>query len=187
MPPISIAFPAAGFGGRAGQKRDIGRYLKITEAYAGQGARMDDPEKALGGGMVNRKRSGSNDVGWGILSGNYSRFLMQIEPGSGDIGLWNIDDSIYGRFARSFDHRKGKKQMRFKLYDAFMAKTIKVRVTYLDRGRGRWSICGKEVQNRDSGLWKTETSLLKGVTELELNYGSGDDTVFHLIEIEREQ
>ena len=60
-----------------------------------------------------------------------------------------------------------------------------VRVTYLDRGQGRWSICGKEVQNRDSGLWKTESIVLNDVDELELNYESGDDTVFHMIEVER--
>ena len=46
----------------------------------------------------------------------------QSDPGSGDIGLWNVDDSIYGRFARAFDHKAGKKQMRFKLDEAFAAK-----------------------------------------------------------------
>ena len=97
-------FPAAEFGGKEGNKRDVGRYLRIAEAYSQRGARMDDPEKAIGGGMINRKRNGSNDVGWGILPGNYFRFLTQIDPGSGDVGRWNIDDSIYGRFARSFDH-----------------------------------------------------------------------------------
>ena len=74
---------------------------------------MDDPEKALGGGMDNRKRSGSNDVGWGILPGNYSRLLTQVDPGSGDVGWWNIDDRIQGRFARGFDHQSGKTKMRF--------------------------------------------------------------------------
>ena len=73
-------FPADRFGGEPGKKRDVERYIRIAEAYAQQGARMDDPEKAIGGGMLNRKRSGPNDVGWGIWPGNYCRFLTQIDP-----------------------------------------------------------------------------------------------------------
>ena len=111
--------------------------------------------------MINRKRNGSNDVGWGILPGNYSRFLTQLDPGSGDVGFWNIDESIYGRFARGFEHKSGKTQMRFELDEAFQADTIEVNVTYLDRGRGAWSlgVLGspeKELfRNSDSGQWKT--------------------------------
>jgi hypothetical protein len=141
--------------------------------------------------MLNRKRSGSNDAGWGIWPSNYSRFLTQIDPGSGDVGLWNIDDSIYGRFARAFEHKSGKKQMRFKLDDSFAAQAVNVEVTYLDRGRGCWSLShvGKSspvrVQNTDSGRWKTETIKVSDAAELALNYESGDDTVFHMIEVER--
>ncbi len=133
-------FPAAEFGGKVGRKRDVERYVRIAEAFSKRGARMDDPQKAIGGGMVNRKRDGSNDVGWGILPGNYSRFLTQLDPGSGDVGFWNIDESIYGRFARGFDHKSGKTQMRFELDKAFQADTIVINVTYLDRGRGVWSL-----------------------------------------------
>ena len=155
---------------------------------------MDDPQKAVGGGMVNRKRDGSNDVGWGILPGNYSRFLTQLDPGSGDVGLWNIDDSIYGRFARAFAHQSGKTQMRFKLDETFKAKAVTVSVTYLDKGTGTWSLgvagdsAAKRVQNTGSGLWKTEAVSLSGsVSELWLKYEEGDDTVFHMLEIERVQ
>ncbi len=183
-------FPAAEFGGKEGNKRDVGRYLRIAEAYSQRGARMDDPEKATGGGMLNRKRNGSNDVGWGILPGNYFRFLTQIDPGAGDVGRWNIDDSIYGRFARSFDHASGKTQMQFKLDDAFRASAVKVNVTYFDKGTGSWSIAipgkstGTLVQNTDSGEWKTRTVALTDVSELVLKYEAGDDTVFHMIEVE---
>lgn len=187
-------FPVTRFGGKVGRKRDMERYLLIAKDYAPQGARMDDPEKALGGGMVNRKRSGSNDVGWGILPCNYSRFLTQINPGSGDVGLWNIDDSIYGRFGRSFDHKAGKKKMRFKLNPAFGADSIQIHVTYLDSGDGAWSLnTGGEdilqVQNSDSGEWKVGHVTLPSFRgdELLLEYEKGDDTVFHLIEIERSQ
>jgi hypothetical protein len=184
-------FPAAEFGGKPGQKKEVDRYLRITKAYASYGALMADPEKAIGGGMINRKSSGPNDVGWDILSGNYSRFLTQIEPGSGDVGRWNIDESIYGRFGRAFEHQSGKKLLRFRLDPGFAAKQVKVRVTYLDQGTGSWSVGlpGKDgatrIQNTNSGEWRTQVVSLSGVTELVLNYESGDNTLFHLIEVER--
>jgi hypothetical protein len=184
-------FPAAEFGGKPGQKKDVDRYLRITKAYASYGALMADPEKAIGGGMINRKSSGPNDAGWDILSGNYSRFLTQIDPGSGDVGRWNIDESIYGRFGRAFEHQSGKKQLRFQLDPGFAAKQVKVRVTYLDQGTGAWSVGlpGKEgatrVKNTNSGEWRTQVVSLSGVTELVLNYESGDNTLFHLLEVER--
>jgi hypothetical protein len=184
-------FPAAVFGGKPGQKKEVDRYLRITKAYAIYGARMADPEKAIGGGMLNRKSSGPNDVGWDILPGNYSRFLTQVDPGSGDVGRWNIDESIYGRFGRAFEHQSGKKQMRFQLDSGFAAKQVKVSVTYLDQGTGSWSIGlpGKagatRIQNTNSSEWRTKVVFLSGVTELVLNHESGDNTVFHLIEVER--
>lgn len=184
-------FPAAEFGGKPGQKKDVDRYLRITKAYASYGALMADPEKAIGGGMINRKSGGPNDAGWDILSGNYSRFLTQIDPGSGDVGRWNIDESIYGRFGRAFEHQSGKKLLRFQLDPGFAAKQVKVRVTYLDQGTGSWSVGlpGKEgatrIQNTHSGEWRTQVVSLSGVTELVLNYESGDNTLFHLIEVER--
>ncbi|MDQ8201186.1 beta-galactosidase [Pelagicoccus enzymogenes] len=188
-------FPASEFGGVEGRKRDVDRYLKIAAAYAPYGARMEDPEKALGGGMVNRKRNGYNDVGWGILPGNYSRFLTQVEPGSGDVGLWNVDDSIYGRFARAFERKSGKTQMRFRLDERFDADQILVSVTYWDRGRGRWSIEVPDgtdrlrVSNSDSSTWKTvSVQMPRGDlrhAELRLKYEGGDDTVFNMVEIEK--
>jgi hypothetical protein len=188
-------FPDTKFGGEAGKKRDVQRYLRIAKVYAPYGARMDDPERALGGGMINRKRGGYNDVGWGILPGNYCRFLTQVDPGSGDVGRWHIDDSIYGRFGRAFDHAAGRTQMRFELDEAFQANMIVLSVTHLDQGRGVWSlgISGSPEKqlfhNGDSGRWKNRTitmprKRLQGA-ELLLNYESGADTIFHRIEIQR--
>jgi hypothetical protein len=184
-------FPATKFGGKPEKKRDAERYLKIAKAFAAYGARMEDPQKATGGGMINRKATGPNDVGWGTLPGNYSRFLTQIDPGSGDVGRWNIDETIHGRFGRSFEHQSGKKQMRFQLDAGFNAKQVKVTVTYLDKGTGSWSIGlpGKDVakifQNKNSGGWKTQTVTSSGISDIVLNYESGDDTIFHLIEVDR--
>ena len=184
-------FPAETFGGKPENKKDPERYLNIAKAFATYGARMDDPQKAVGGGMDNRKSKGVNDVGWGTLPNNYSRFLTQIAIGTGDVGYWNIDESIYGRFGRGFEHQSGKKQMRFCLDPTFNAKTVKVSVTYLDKGKGNWSIgqSGQEkvtlVQNTDSGKWITKSITSSGFSELSLNYVSGDDTLFHLIEVDR--
>ena len=184
-------FPAAKFGGTPGQKKDVDRYVRIAKAYTAYGARMDDPERAIGDGMLNRKSKGPNDAGWGILAGNYSRFLTQINPGSGDVGRWNIDETIQGSFGRAFEHKSGKIQMRFRLDADFNAKRIRVNVTYLDKGTGSWSLGlpGKSdatrIQNTNSGDWKTKTVTFSGVTELVLSHESGDDTVFHLIEVER--
>jgi hypothetical protein len=68
-----------------------------------------------------------------------------------------------------------------------------VSVTYLDRGTGTWSLeipgksGAKRVQNTGSGLWKTETASLPGsaLGQLLVKYDKGDDTVFHMVEIER--
>ena len=184
-------FPAAKFGGQPGEKKDVERYVRITKAYTAYGARMDDPENAVGGGMLNRKSSGPNDAGWDALPGNYSRLLTQIDPGSGDVGRWNIDETIYGRFGRAFEHQSGKKQMRFQLDAGFNAKKAKVTVTYLDKGTGSWSIglLGKDgatrFQKKNSGAWKTQTVTFSGISDLVLKYESGDDTIFHLIEVDR--
>lgn len=184
-------FPNAKYGGQSGEKKDVERYRTIAKAYAAFGARMEDPDKAVGGGMLNRKSSGPNDVGWDTLPGNYSRFLTQINPGSGDVGRWNIDETIYGRFGRAFEHQSGKKQMRFQLDAGFNAQQAKVTVTYLDKGTGSWSIglLGKDYakifQNENSGRWKTQTITPSEISDLVLMYESGDDTIFHLIEVDR--
>jgi hypothetical protein len=73
-------FPADKFGGQPGKKREVDRYIRIAEAFSHRGVRLEDPEKVTGGGMLNRKRNGPNDVGWGIWPGNYCRFLTQIAP-----------------------------------------------------------------------------------------------------------
>ena len=87
--------------------------------------------------------------------------------------------------------------MRFRLDEAIAADQIAVRVTYLDRGLGAWSLGvsnspEKEVvHNVDSGRWKTITVSMPQErlrdAELLLNHESGADTIFHMIEIERRE
>jgi hypothetical protein len=200
-------FPENPFGGKPGKKNTPERYLKIAEAFAPYGARVDDIAKALGGGMLNRKRTGSNDVGWGILPSNYERFLTQVESGTGDVGWWNIDDSIYGRFARGFQHETGKTRLAFKLHDRFFAdagrpRDVAVTIVLLDQGFGSWSVnyAGErgdsrmvKIRNENSGDWVTHRVVLTGAVfngalrgaDLNLEYMGGDDTIFHLVELER--
>jgi len=71
--------------------------------------------------------------------------------------------------------------MRFRLDDAFAPKSAQVTVTYLDKGKGTWSMEFGEsriehVQNTNSGLWKTKTVPFSGASEIVPKYESGDDT-----------
>ena len=190
MLPISSDFRPTKFGGEPGKKKDVERYMRIAKAYSNKARAWTIRKRRSAAACSTASASGPNDVGWGIWPGNYCRFLTQIDPGSGDVGLWNIDDSIYGRFARSFDHASGKTQMRFKLDEAFRASAVRVNVTYFDKGTGSWSIGlpgksgGTLVRNTNSSVWKTRTIALNDVAELVLKHEAGDDTVFHMIEVE---
>ena len=201
------AFPEDRFG--EANKRNIDRYLEIAEAFADRGARQGDPEKATGGGMENRQRDDYNDVGWNILPGNYERFLSQIDPEQASVGLWHVGPKSqpYGRFARRFDHAHGRTVMRFRLDEHFFSSnepvSVRLGVVYLDRGRGSWQlVCASGtgrtvaavVKCRDSGEWKETTASLENAvfarrledeSDLALEYVDGDDTVFHMIELDR--
>ncbi len=172
-------FPVRDFGPL--EKNNQKRYLNIAAAYAPYGARMEDPDKAIGGGMENRKRMGYNDAGWNILPGNYSRFLTQIRPGSEDIGWWHVDvmkqhcsdadASIYSRFARGFESASGKNAMYFDLHDDLFGTSdlkagITITVIYYDGVRNStWELqydngspsmaTALAVTNSGSGVWKT--------------------------------
>ena len=81
--------------------------------------------------------------------------------------------------------------MCFQLDAGFNAKKVKVTVNYLDKGTGSWSIGlpgndgTKIFQNKNSGRWKTQTVTSSGISDIVLKYESGDDTIFHLIEVDR--
>jgi hypothetical protein len=46
-----------------------------------------------GSEYTNLSASGTNDVGWLLLPGNYERFLHQINANATSAGTWNIDDA----------------------------------------------------------------------------------------------
>lgn len=187
------------------------RYVNIANAFSQYGAQMSDPSKAKGGGMINRKRKGYNDAGWQILPENYQRHLAQIEPEETSIGWWNIDTSIYGRFARGFDYVNGKNTMYFDLDDSFfnghapeVKSGVQVKIIYYEGDEGSWELCyHSAVEPMKSAITITNTGedkwneLILTLDDALLNNGGekGADIIlrnkgttncrFHLIEIEK--
>jgi hypothetical protein len=201
-------FPVAKYG--KAHRRSVDRYVKIAAAFAERGAKQGDPRASTGGGMANRGRKDYNDVGWGILRGNYGRFLEQIDPDKTSVGWWHAGpaEHVYSRFARGFDRASGRAAMGFKLHERFFADrkaphTARVRVVYLDRGKGRWALTyrgrrGEEkaftVECGNSGKWLEKRAVIEGAyfsgglargADLVLKHIGGDDTLFHMIELER--
>ena len=204
----TTAYPESIYG-RA-KKSNVERYLRIAEAYADYGAIQGDPEKATGGGMKNRQRDNYNDVGWKILPGNYCRYLEQIDADRTSVGWWHAgpSESIYSRFARGFDSKAGKTEMFFRLEDELFAddripRPVELAVTYLDRGRGQWSLCyyngsskttARKVRCTDSGKWKTmvfeldDAHFSRGLergSDLTIRHLDGESTLFHMLELSR--
>jgi len=200
----TLAYPEAIFGEAV--KNNISRYLKIADAFKAYGAKQGDPDKAIGGGMVNRKRQDYNDVGWGIHDGNYSRFITQINPESTSKGWWHKGptESVYSRFARSINTENKTKAIYFDVDDSFSGNTkdFEVRIVWLDEGTAKWTLnydavdlAGKvafAVQNTNSGVWKEKTIELNDARFLNNCQKAADivirtednyDAVFHMIEL----
>lgn len=198
-----VTFPENIYG--KAQKSNVDRYLKIAEAYKAFGAIQGDPQKAIGGGMLNRKRQDYNDVGWGIVARNYSRFLTQIDPETTSIGWWHIDESVYGQFARSIN-TKNNDAIYFDLDDKFLGQShkIEIRIVWLDEGSANWTLFydatdAKEkeafsVQNTNSGKWKEKTVVLTDArcenrgerkADIIIRTKGKDPAIFHLIEVNK--
>jgi hypothetical protein len=203
------AFPESKFG--KADKQNVDRYLAIAEAFSERGAQQADPQAALAGGMKHRRRDGYNDVGWGFFPNNYQRFMTQLHPNETSLGLWHVGgkETIYGRFARRFDHASGKDTMYFRLSPEFFKddtpRDLRVSVTYYDEGEGSWALgyegangekrLTESVATKDTGRWrKREFQLkkavfdqgLRGRADLTLEFREGNDTAFHMVEVIRQ-
>ncbi|MDD7986170.1 hypothetical protein PQO01_14555 [Lentisphaera marina] len=191
-------FPQQSYGsGKGAMRVDLKRYKDIVKKYAAYGAQMEDPKAASLGGMANRNRKGINDAGWKIMPGNYERFVYQLDADETSQPWWSVDESIYGRFARSFGDKGGK--MFFKINEQFAksAKKMKLTITYLDKGQAQWTVnqAGKDLQTircRNSGEWKkAEFTYIPKANENQDEHDfiikkiSGVDVTFHLIEVEK--
>ena len=190
-------------------RNNINRYLKIAEAYSKYGAYQGDPEKAIGGGMVNRKSMDYNDVGWGITNGNYCRFIDQIDAEETSEGWWHIGpkESIYGRFARSIKIENGKGGIYFNVNDIFAktCKSVEIRIVWLDKGFGEWAVfynsnndSNKKLfsaKNGNTGTWMEKTVLVKDAgfenkgehsSDIYITTKSNEICIFHLIEVTKQ-
>jgi hypothetical protein len=198
----TTAYPESVYG--PATRSNIDRYLKIADAYKMYGAMQGDPEKAIGAGMVNRKRQDYNDVGWKILEGNYYQHLTQIDPETTSTGWWHKGpkESIYSRFARSTNTSKGN-ALFFDLDDDFYkGNKIFVRVVWLDEGNSEWELLydavdkpektAFSVTNSNSGQWmekivEISDALLNNRGEKGADFiirnKSDEEAVFHLVEI----
>ena len=132
----------AGFGksGKKDKDRMIAIYnSELNEANRDRGAKFEDPEHAIAGPMNNRKATGLNDVGYKIISGNYNKFMVQIDPDETSVGWWSVGPKTqpYGRFARGFDTDNLGTRMNFKIDKNFFKGddtkgSVSIRVIYFD-------------------------------------------------------
>jgi hypothetical protein len=201
------AYPESVYG--KAEKSNVDRYLKIAEAFKAFGAIQGDPPKAIGGGMLNRRATDHNDVGWEIADGNFEVFLTQIDPDKTSLGWWQKGPkvSIYSRFARSTDIQNGKRMLYFDLNDAFLGngKAVEVRIVWLDEGKAEWKLhynaagdpqkTALTITNTASGEWKEKTVVLsdflpqnKGPSgaDLHVECDGRADLVLHLIEVTKQ-
>lgn len=184
------------------------RFNKIRLAYAPKGARIGDETKLGVGPMVSRTRKADNDIGWMVYRGNFFKHLEQIEPETTSEAYWNVDTTMYGRFARAFK-KDAKNELYFSLDKQFFQSTkpqsVRVSVINKDAGNGSWELLynnGKEVtsagkiRNAGTDKWVEHVFTIKDAVfsggldkraDLILRRISGDNTFFHLIELKRKR
>jgi len=129
------------------------RYTAICAAYASQGAQMDDLNGATMGSVAQRDDTpgmiGFNDAGWKIHSGNYDRFITQLDPDNTSKALWRVGGPLtttshpYNRFARRSDTASGKNTMYFDINDNLLpsiGQRVQINVTYRNDTAGQFLI-----------------------------------------------
>ncbi len=151
-----------------------------------------------------------NDIGVNIIADNYYRFLVQYSPNTTSRGYWRVGpgDQPYGRFARGFNAKEGMTEMYFALDKKFFngsttAQKVTVKIIYLDKGNGNWSLNyygpkgrkeAYKISCTNSGNWITKTVLLTDAMfikkldhscDVSIKYLGGDNTIFNSIEILR--
>lgn len=204
------AFPVSTYG--IAEKSNTQRYINICNAFSQYGANMADAAAATGGGMTNRDASGYNDAGWQILKENFQRHISQIDAEETSAAWWQIDASVYGRFARGFEHSSGKDTVYLDIDDDFFTgkkteqkSNIKFKVIYLASDPGSWSLKYHAFDGTmktacsvtNSGLgWETKEVTIDGAllnnggsrgADFILENNGGTDCRFHLIEIDKSQ
>lgn len=207
-------FPEADYGAFE-DGRNADRILRLAEAFAPFGARLDDPENATLRQLdIVRRARGFNDVQTHVFRGNYGMHLRQINTDATSQGYWRVGprDQPYGRFARGFHHESKRDAILLDLDDAFFvpsttarARALTLRIVYFDEGVGSWALrytaqAGLEaealrVRKTGTGRWITiEVAIPDAVIDNRGPCGSDfalvnvdeEDDIFHRIEVLRE-
>lgn len=191
-------------------KDNLARARAIAAAFADRGARMEDPSAVLAASLASRGRTGYNDVGLRRIS-DYSRYLYPIDANETSVGWWHLGprDSIYGRFARGFDHASGKDALYLRFHDRFFPTAtspgrLAVRVVWFDHAAGSWQLAydaggdelkvAETVRSDGSGVWRELNLELDDAvmrqggprgSDLALLNAGQTDLQFHLIEVRR--
>ena len=186
------------------------RVLKIESEFKKYGAKVGDLNAAttLKGQNYLYQAQAMNDVGFGLIARNYSRFINQIDANETSVGLWRVGptNQPYGRYARSFENESNKNRMYFDLDDHFFTQkekgSISIKIIYLDEGIGKFSFRYDSESNPDkTAITITKTNSRKWVekiitikdgafanrgprnSDFSLVNEDKEDDVFHMIEI----
>ena len=186
------------------------RILKIESEFKKYGAKVGDLNAAttLKGQNYLYEAKAMNDVGFGLIARNYSRFITQIDANQNSGGVWRVGptNQPYGRYARSFENETNKNRMYFDLDDHFLSKkekgSINFKIIYLDQGFGKFSFrydgesnpnkIGITIAKTNSGKWVEKTITVKDGafankgpknSDFSLVNEDNEDDIFHMIEI----
>jgi hypothetical protein len=209
----TVRFPEGAYGKAVQSNRE--RVEKIESEFQKYGAKVGDLDAAtsLSGADYLLQSKAINDVGFGLIDRNYSRFIKQIDANKTSVGLWRVGpaDQPYGRYARAFEHKSGKDALYFGFDKDFFGKDgnpvgpLTFRVVWLDKTTGSWGFsydAGKEnfksaktFVGQGTGRWREEKFT---ITDAVMNHNGPQgadiglvnlddkDEVFHLIEVQRE-
>ena len=204
----TLRFPEEQYGKAVQSNAD--RMKKIESEFGKYGAKVGDLDAAtsLAGASYLLDAKAMNDVGFGLIARNFSRFITQIDANQTSVGLWRVGpaDQPYGRYARAFENSSGRNRMYFDLDDKFLPAGAKDPITlkliYLDQGSGNFSVrydasddpdkTAINITKTNSGRWVEKSITIadaafanKGPRNSDFSLVNEDDEedVFHLIEI----
>jgi len=208
----TVRFPEEQYGKAVQSNTD--RIKTIESEFSKYGAKVGDLDAAtsLTGASYLLEAKAMNDVGFGLIARNFSRFITQIDANQTSVGLWRVGpaDQPYGRYARGFEHKSGKDALYFRFHKDFFRKDgnpvgpLAFRVVWLDNTNGSWGFSydagkgnfksAKTFTGQGTGRWREETFT---ITDAVMNHNGprgadialvnldDQDKIFHLIEVQR--
>ena len=204
----TVRFPEEKYGKAA--QNNAERVNKIEAEFNKYGAKVGDLYAAtsLSGSNYLYEAKAMNDVGFGLIARNYSRFITQIDANETSVGLWRVGptNQPYGRYARGFENSSGRNRMYFDLDNNFLStkakESITLKIIYLDKGSGNFSVrydsssdpdkTAATIAKANTGRWMSKSITIadgafanKGPrnSDFSLVNEDNEDDVFHMIEI----